>query len=65
MERTDWHTKEYLKPGEIMEILDISRTSVYNLLSEVPHVRVGYSYRVKTSDFIKYLKKHAGGPKHD
>mgnify|MGYP003295208389 CR=1 FL=1 len=50
--------KKFYTPEEIMEILNLSRTSVYKLFkrSDFPAVRIGRMLRVEQSKFEKWLE---------
>lgn len=50
--------KKFYTPEEIMEILSLSRTSVYKLFkrSDFPAVRIGRMLRVEQSKFDKWLE---------
>ena len=48
-----------LKPGEVAEILHLSRSKAYKLMQqgEIPTVRMGRTVRVKRSDLDDYIKQ--------
>lgn len=53
----------FLTVAEIASLLRVSRMSVYRLLhtGELPGVRVGRSYRVRTSALAAYLRRKEAG----
>ncbi len=48
-----------LKPAEVSEMLQISRSQAYHLMQtgEIPSIRVGRAVRVRRSDLEGYIKK--------
>lgn len=59
--------KKFYTPEEIMEILNLSRTSVYKLFkrSDFPAVRIGRMLRVEQSKFEKWLKASSVSAKEE
>jgi len=47
----------FLSPKDIVEILNLSRSVVYELIAsgQIPSIRVGRSVRVQTSDFVSWV----------
>lgn len=56
MSTNDWRTKDYLKPRDIKEILNISPGKTYDLINSLPHIRVGKSIRIPRLAFEKWLR---------
>ena len=56
-----------MTPAEVAEYLNISRASVYNLLTRrvIPSVRIGELVRVESDDLEKYVKEHKKYPDED
>lgn len=50
---------QLLKPGEVAEMLQLSRSKAYRLMQqkEIPTVRMGRTVRVKRSDLEEYIKR--------
>ncbi|MBQ9947782.1 MAG: helix-turn-helix domain-containing protein [Oscillospiraceae bacterium] len=48
---------DMLSPLQLMEMLCISKTSTYRLLSEnvIPHLKMGRIYRIPKAYVIKYI----------
>ncbi len=49
-----------LKPKDVAEILNISRSKTYHLmqLGEIPTVQIGKCRRIRPEDFIKYIESN-------
>ena len=49
-----------LKPKDIAEILNISRSKAYHLMQigEIPTVQIGKCRRVRPEDLIKYIESN-------
>lgn len=59
---SNWRDKEYLSVADIRSILSIGESTAKLLVRSLPHVKLSSRlYRVRTSDFIKYLDEHQGG----
>jgi excisionase family DNA binding protein len=58
--------KEYLRPDEVAEKLNVSKRTVYNLMKDVDNplrsVNVKGSIRVKATDLENYIKKNKHKP---
>ncbi len=52
-----------LKPREVANILDISRSMAYRLLShgEIPVIKIGKSVRVRKQDLEEFIEKSWSG----
>lgn len=50
---------QLLKPGEVAEMLQLSRSKAYQLMQrgEIETVRIGRAVRVKRSDLEEYIKR--------
>jgi len=50
---------DILKPNDIMDILQIGRSTCYKLLygGSIPTIRIGKQYRVLKKELIKYLNE--------
>lgn len=55
MEKT-WREREFLTPKEIANILSIHQNTAYELVNQLPHIRVGRTYRVATAAFEKWIR---------
>ena len=55
--------KLLIRPGEVAEMLGLSRSRVYALLAqrELPSVRLGNSVRVEVTALRKWLEERAAG----
>jgi excisionase family DNA binding protein len=60
----DLKDKEILTESELMELLGVSRTTVWKLRRErnLPYGKVGREYRYLKSDIIRWLKESAYQP---
>ena len=54
---------QLLKPGEVAEMLQLSRSKAYQLMQqgEIPTVRMGRTVRVKRSDLEAYIRHSKEG----
>ena len=52
--------EKLLKAGEVAEILQLSKSKAYNMMTrgEIPTVRMNRSVRVKRSDLEDFIKKN-------
>ena len=54
--------KEYLRPDEVAEKMNVSKRTVYNLMKDVenplPSVKILGNIRIKASDLELYIKKN-------
>ena len=50
---------DILKPSDIMDILQIGRSTCYNLLysGSIPTIRIGKQYSILKKELIKYLNE--------
>ena len=50
-------TEKLLTPSEVQQLLHISKSTLYRLIrsGQLPSVRVGGVYRIRMSEFEKYL----------
>ncbi len=55
--------KLLLKPGEVIEILQIGRSRVYEMLAcgELPSLRIGRSIRIPASALQKWVNDRQAG----
>ncbi|MDE6433553.1 MAG: helix-turn-helix domain-containing protein [Lachnospiraceae bacterium] len=53
---------EYLTPKDIQNIFKIGRNKVYQLcsLKGFPSIKIGTTYRINKSKFVKWMEKHEG-----
>lgn len=54
---------DMLTPPQLMEMLSMSKTSTYRLLSEnvIPSIKLGRVYRIPKVYVIQYIKEHISG----
>lgn len=52
----NWRNKEYLKLSEIRGILSIGENTVYKLVKQMPHIKIGKEYRIPRAAFEQWLK---------
>jgi len=57
------NTERYLSTGDLMDILSISRSTVYRLMAKgMPHITIGSVHRFPVEQVIIWLVKHNGRP---
>jgi len=55
------HTERYLSTGELMDILSISRSTVYRLMAKgMPNIMVGTVHRFPMSQVVGWLENQRG-----
>jgi len=56
----DLNTIKFLNTGQLAKFLNISKTSVYRLMSSrvLSFYKVGHNIRFKRSDVLEYLEKN-------
>lgn len=63
MSQPDWREKDFLSHKDIQTILDISEGAAYQVLHQLPYIKIGKIYRVSTRAFQQWIKdqerKHA------
>lgn len=54
---------DMLTPPQLMEMLSMSKTSTYRLLSDnvIPSIKLGRVYRIPKVYVIQYIKEHLSG----
>ena len=54
-------TRKLLRPEEVAELLNISKSYIYKLLRlrSVPAIRIGRSIRIRPEDLEKFIRKNA------
>jgi excisionase family DNA binding protein len=56
------NTERYLSTGELMEVLSISRSTVYRLMEKgLPNIMVGSVHRFPIDQVLTWLKEKNGG----
>lgn len=56
MESGNWRDCDFLTPKQIAEILNIHQNTVYEIVNQLPHIRIGKAYRVARPAFEKWIK---------
>lgn len=56
-EQKPWREREFLKPKDIAEILDVSTDLAYTITHSLPNIRVGRVLRVRTVIFEQFIKR--------
>ena len=52
------HNERYLSTGELMDMLSISRSTVYRLMARgLPNIMIGSVHRFPTAQVLKWLKE--------
>jgi excisionase family DNA binding protein len=55
--------ERYLSTGELMQMLSISRSTVYRLMTKkMPHLMVGSVHRFPKEAVLDWLKRNDSGP---
>jgi len=56
----DFNTTEFLTTDQLAELLSLSKTSIYRLISRrlIPFYKLGHNVRFKRSDVLEYLDKN-------
>ncbi len=56
------NTERYLSTGELMDILSISRSTVYRLMAKgMPNIMVGTVHRFPKEEILDWLREHNRG----
>lgn len=56
MSRPDWREKDFLGHKDIQTILGISEGAAYQVIHQLPYIKIGKIYRVSTIAFQKWIK---------
>ena len=55
------HNERYLSTGELMEMLSISRSTVYRLMARgLPNIMIGSVHRFPMAQVLDWLKQNYG-----
>ena len=58
------YTERYLSTGELMDMLNISRSTVYRLMYKgLPNIMVGAVHRFPKEQVLMWLSEISGSPK--
>ena len=56
------NTERYLSTGELMDVLSISRSTVYRLIAKgLPNIMIGSVHRFPIDQILTWLKEKNGG----
>ena len=56
------NTERYLSTGELMDVLSISRSTVYRLMAKgMPNIMLGSVHRFPIEQVLMWLKEKNGG----
>lgn len=58
MGTSDWHDKLYLTPTDIGNILRVGMNTRYQIIRQMPHIKIGNTYRISTIAFQHWLKEN-------
>ena len=56
MSNQNWRERDFLSRKDIADILGISNGAAYEIVHQLPHVKVGKVYRVSTKAFQEWIK---------
>jgi excisionase family DNA binding protein len=57
----DRNIEHYLSTGDLMDVLEISRSTVYRLMAKgMPNIKVGSVHRFPIEQVLKWLKENYG-----
>ncbi len=60
------NTERYLSTGELMDVLSISRSTVYRLIAKgMPNIMVGSVHRFPSEQVLTWLRGNYGGTSGD
>ncbi|HBA36831.1 TPA: hypothetical protein DCZ15_03075 [Candidatus Falkowbacteria bacterium] len=56
----DLNTTEFLTTEQLAELLSLSKTSIYRLISHrlIPFYKLGHNVRFKRADVLEYLERN-------
>lgn len=51
-----WRSQEFLNAKEIANILNIHLNTAYEVIHQMPHIKIGKTYRVAVQAFEKWIR---------
>ena len=52
----NWRSQEHLSVKEIAQILHVHLNTAYEVIHQMPHIKIGKTYRVAVTAFEKWIR---------